>query len=179
MQKINVFGIVSWHLNTLRNEKGRLLWSDIGTFYGVPIAMGLVFFLLNWRIPKDAFGLSITVFSIFAALLLSVQVALYSVSLRPLLPPNDPKKIKNFEDLKRSRDSLIRELNDNISYLILLSVLFITMLLAAYVMRCQGPLVSGLVFALYVHFFLTLLMIVKRASIVFSREYESRSHDIS
>lgn len=175
MQKINIFGIVAWHLNSLRDDAGKVLWSDIGTFYGLPIAVGVIFSFLDGRIPKDALGLSITVFSIFAALLLSVQVALYSVSLRPLSQPDDPKKIKSFEDLKRSRDSLIKELNDNISYLILLSVIFITMLLFAYVMQWECPPASGIVFSLYVHFFLTLLMVVKRASIVFSREYEAQS----
>ncbi len=32
---------------------------------------------------------------------------------------------------------------------------------------------SGLAVALYTHFFLTLLMVVKRSSIAFSREYET------
>jgi len=173
MQKINVFGIVAWHINTLRNAERKLSWSDICTFYGVPILLGVVFYVLCWTISKEALGLSITVFSIFAALLLSVQVALYSVSLRPLSEPDDPKKIKSFEEVKRSRDSLMKELNDNISYLILLSVVFITLLLACYVMEWVGSFASSTVFAIYVHFFLTLLMVVKRASIVFSREYES------
>jgi sterol desaturase/sphingolipid hydroxylase (fatty acid hydroxylase superfamily) len=173
MQKINVCGIVIWHLNTLRNADGRLLWSDVFTFYALPIILGALFYWLEWVVSKDALGLSITVFSIFAALLLSVQVALYNVSLRPLSEPKDPKKRKSFEDIKKNRDSLMKELNDNISYLIVLSVVFITVLLACYVMGWERGFASAAVFAIYVHFFLTLLMVVKRASIVFSREYES------
>lgn len=150
-----------------------MLLSDIFTFYAMPIVLGVVCFVACLRISKDAIGLSITVFSIFAALLLSVQVALYSVSLRPLSPPSDAKKSKLFEAIKNGRSALIRELNDNISYLILLSVVFITTLLVTYIASPGGILSSSICAAIYLHFFLTLLMVVKRASIVFSREYES------
>jgi len=173
MQKVNFWGIIAWHLNTLRDGEGRLLWSDIGVFYGLPVLFGLGFAWVGCGISKDAFGLSITVFSIFAALLLSVQVALYSVALRPLSPPADLKKSKKFDEMRKSRDGLIKELNDNISYLILMSVIYITILLACYVASWTGIVASAIVLALYVHFFLTLLMVVKRASIVFSREYEA------
>ena len=173
MQKINVVGIVSGHVNSLRGEDGKLLLLDIVTFYLFPIIAGGLSFLLCISIPKDAVGLSVTVFSIFAALLLSVQVALYSVSLRPLTPPPDQKKKAVFERTLKERSSLIRELNDNISYLILLSVTFVTVLLVTYVVSPGGLIASSISIAVYVHFFLTILMVVKRASIVFSREYEN------
>lgn len=173
MQKINVLSIVGRHLRSLSDGRGRLLWTDLVTFYGFPLVAGALFYIFGWCISREALGLSITVFSVFAALLLSVQVTLYSVSLRPLSEPSDPKKISAFKEQKSSRDALIRELNDNISYAILLSVIFITLLLICYIGEWFDMLASAGIIALYVHFFLTLLMIVKRSSIVFSREYES------
>ena len=173
MQKINVTAVIKWHLNTLRDDKGKLIWADMATFYGAPVVLGAGFYVLNWRVPRDAIELSVTVFSIFAALLLSVQVALYSVSLRPLSPPDDPKKAKAFQAVATIRTTVIRELNDNIAYLILLSVIWISVLLGLFLLNCLGRGASAFVFAMFVHFLLTLLMVVKRASIVFSREYET------
>ena len=173
MQKINILCIVISHLHSLRDESGKFLWSDVGMFFGVPLLAGAVFYLAGGTISKDAFGQSITAFSIFAALLLSVQVALYNVSLRPISAPDDTRKRKRFDEISRTRFELMKDLNDNVSYLILLSVCFVTVFLAGYVMEWKGAVVSGFAFALYVHFFLTLLMVVKRASIVFSRAYES------
>lgn len=172
MQKINIISIVIWHLNTLRDDRNRLVISDLLTFYGIPLLLAVGFFALDWRVPQAAIELSVTVFSVFAALLLSVQVALYSVSLRPLTPPTDQKKRKAFEARAASRNVVIKELNDNIAYLILLAVVWITVLLGLYVLGLHGRGSSAAVFAMFVHFFLTLLMVVKRASIVFSREYE-------
>ena len=173
MQKINVFCIVVAHLNSLRDEAGKFLWSDVLTFFALPLLAGVGFYLANGAIGKEAYGQSITAFSIFAALLLSVQVALYNVSLRPLKAPDDPRRKKIFEEINRTRLRLMRDLNDNVSYLILLSVCSVTFFLAAYVNEWTALYVSGVTVALYLHFFLTLLMIVKRASIVFSRAYET------
>ncbi len=171
MQKINPSIIISSHLNSLRNH-GKLVVSDLLVFYALPLVLGIGFYLLDWRIPKAAVELSITVFSIFAALLLSVQVALYSVSLRKLSPPTDPRKKRAFDVQSSTRLVVIRELNDNISYLILLAVVWVTVLLILFALGCHGRVASAVVFVMLAHFFLTLLMVVKRASIVFSREYE-------
>jgi hypothetical protein len=173
MQKINICSIVIRHFGTLRNARGGFPLSDALTFVVVPILFGAV---LGWAgvcISASALELSTTVFSVFAALLLSVQVALYSVSLRQMQKPTDAKLEKHFESVKTNRRLLIKELNDNISYLILLSVLYITIFLGAYIWGKQSSALSGVIAALYLHFLFTLLMVVKRASIVFSREYET------
>ncbi|WP_316204976.1 MULTISPECIES: hypothetical protein [unclassified Bradyrhizobium] len=174
MQKVNVLNIVVSHLNSLRDDDGRFLWSDILMFFGVPLLASIAFYLCGGTISKDALGQSITAFSIFAALLLSVQVALYNVSLRPISAPDDPRKKKKFDEVNLTRFALMKDLNDNVSYLILLSVCFVTLFLAAYVLEWKGEFASAAGFALYTHFFLTLLMVVKRASIVFSRAYETQ-----
>ncbi|MDB5616213.1 hypothetical protein [Tardiphaga sp.] len=173
MQKINITSIVMSHLNSLRDDGGTFLWSDVAVFFGAPLVTGALFGYFGGAISKDAFGQSITAFSVFAALLLSVQVALYNVSLRPISAPEDRRKRKQFDEVNMTRFELMKDLNDNVSYLILLSVCFVTIFLAAYVMDWKGAWVSAAGFAIYAHFFLTLLMVVKRASIVFSRAYES------
>lgn len=173
MQKINVFGIVVSHIESLQGKQGKISYGDVLIFYGVPVLIGILAVLLKWEVPEKAIELSISVFSIFAALLLSVQVALYSVSLRPLEAPSDPKKNKRFQTLKGQRRRLMKELNANISYLILLSVITVTTTLAIFFFDSPGALCGAVSVTFYSHFFLTLLMVIKRASIVFSREYEA------
>jgi hypothetical protein len=173
MQKINFANIVLSHINSLRDDRDAFLWSDVILFFGAPLLAGALFGYFGGAVSKDAFGQSITAFSIFAALLLSVQVALYNVSLRPISPPEDPREKKRFDLINATRFELMKDLNDNVSYLILLSVCSVTIFLAAFVMDWRGAWVSGAGFTLYVHFFLTLLMVVNRASIVFSRAYDT------
>lgn len=172
MQKINIMSVLAAHLDTFREDSGKLLKIDMFVFYVIPLAVACVLVFFKWQVPEKALELSISVFSIFAALLLSVQVALYSVSLRDISPPDDNKKLKSFEELKKIRKTLIRELNNNISYLILLSVFTVTVTLLLFFMSAPRLYGSAIAVALYTHFFLTLIMVIKRASIVFSREYE-------
>lgn len=173
MQKINVISIFRAHIDTLRGEDGKLLRDDIIVFYVFPSFLAILIYVLNWEVPDKVLELSISVFSIFAALLLSVQVALYSVSFREISPPEDKKKHRSYEEMKSVRKSLIKELNGNISYLVLLSIVTVTITLLLFFV--SGPRIFGsaLASALYLHFFLTLMMVVKRANIVFSREYEN------
>lgn len=172
MHKINVSSVIKSHLDTL-SEKGRLIRDDLLIFYVLPVLLAVAVVVMKWEVPEKALELSISVFSIFAALLLSVQVAMYGVALRGISPPDDSKKAKHYEDLKANRDLLLKELNSNISYLILLSVITVTVTLVLFFLSPPRIYGSGLAICLYVHFFLTLLMVIKRSSIVFSREYES------
>lgn len=173
MNKINFSTIIISHINTLRGDNGRLQWGDLVLFYILPLSIGILAFFICWEVPEKALELSISVFSIFAALLLSVQVALYSVSLRGITKPEDQNKIKNYERRLRERKLLIKELNDNVSYLMLLSVITVSITLGMFFVSSPKLLWSALVIAFFIHFLLTILMVVKRASIVFSREYES------
>lgn len=173
MQKINCISIIKRHINTLRDQRGRFLWTDVILFYLAPILIGMIaVFFLELRADNNVIELSVTVFSIFTALLFSVQVTIYSVSLRPLAKPDDPKKNKLFDSISSDRSNLIKELNDNISYLILLSVIIVSASLFIFIGKSYGEAVSLFVFWNYIHFLMTIMMVIKRASIVFSREYE-------
>lgn len=173
MQKINFATIITSHVKTLRGDNEKYQWSDFATFYAIPIGVGVIAILMCWQVPEKALELSISVFSIFAALLLSVQVALYSVSLRDIAKPDDPKKSKDYEKRQKDRKLMIKELNDNVSYLILLSVVTVTITLTLFFSEAPRYFGSAIAIAFYLHFLLTILMVIKRASIVFSREYEA------
>jgi len=173
MQKINVASVIKAHLETL-SQGNRLVRDDFLLFYLAPFLCGISFVIFKAEVPEKALELSISVFSIFAALLLSVQVAMYGVALRGVTPPDDAKKIKHFEELKANRDLLLKQLNSNISYLILLSVITVTVTLVLFFLKPPRVYGSALVVFFYIHFFLTLLMVIKRSSIVFSREYDQR-----
>ena len=173
MQKINIIGIISSHIRTLHSDgENKILTDDLLVFYVLPLLLGAACFVLDVRTKANVIELSVTVFSIFAALLLSVQVALYSVSLRRINPPGDPKKNKDFNVVNKSRKTLISNLNSNISYLILISVILITTLLIIYFIGRFSALESSFAIFMFFHFVMTLLVVVKRASVVFSREYE-------
>lgn len=174
MQKINVISVIRSHIDTLR-DGGKIVRDDFLLFYLLPLIMGIASAYMKWEVPEKALELSISVFSIFAALLLSVQVAMYGVALRDISAPEDKKKLTHFNEMKKVRNGLIRELNSNISYLILLSVLTVTVTLLLFFFSAPRIYGSGVALTLYIHFFLTLLMVIKRSSIVFSREYESQS----
>jgi hypothetical protein len=170
--KISVLHIVIDHLGTLRNDRtGRVSWLDIFLFYGIPIFGGAVTSLLCVAIPRDVFGLSVSIFSIFCALLLSVQVAVYSIfkSDRPDSDDSISRKSSHKSDLILR--SLIREVNTNISYLIVVCCVCITVFLAMYIADLADRLESAVIFMLYSHFLLTVLMVIKRAHAIFETEY--------
>lgn len=172
MQKVNVASIIQSHLRTLRSKNDHICIVDLSTFYFFPAVIGVLIYITQIQVPEKVFELSISVFSIFAALLLSVQVALYSVSLREETPPEDTRKLQEFSRQQDLKKSLLKELNDNVSYLILLSVFTVTITLIIFFF-CQPRIIgSALATSMYIHFFMTLIMVIKRASIVFSREYD-------
>lgn len=173
MNKINILSIIVCHIKTLRDgDSEKISASDFIVFYALPAAVIFLLIFFKIEIPEKAMELSISIFSIFAALLLSVQVAIYSVSLREISAPDDQKKKGEYENRLKFRKRIIKELNDNVSYLILLSVVAVTVTLLSFVACPYKAIVNAIATAIYIHFFLTIIMVVKRASIVFSREYE-------
>lgn len=173
MQKLNLLNIVLEHIGTLRKDgASRISALDIFTFYGIPASASIAAYYYCFYLDNGAISLTVTVFSIFAALLLSVQVALYSVSSREMKAPDDPKKLSHHNKQMGERKKLLKEVNINISYLLLLSVIFLTLAILFYVFSFPKRMEASAVSFLYLHFFMTLLMVVKRASIVFSKEYD-------
>lgn len=172
MRKINIFIIFSDHLSTLYNDKtGKMSLWDVATFYGLPIVFGALYYLFPFPLPNDINTALIAVFSVFAALLFSAQMALYGLSPQPPQKSNDPTTYSR-EHRRFERDrKYFSDVNFNVSYLILLScislIVFLTMLTASLPQVIEGAILSVFVS----HFFLTLLMLVKRTHIAFSSKY--------
>ena len=174
--KINIFRIVKDHIGTLqsfRNKKISVI--DIFIFYILPINISTAVWYYCVKVPDDVYSISISVFSIFSALLLSVQVAMYGVfrSERKLSGDrilDESEKIRA-EDVRK----LLYEINANISYLILISCLSVVLFILFFIVKWNPYIESGMLAGIYSHFVLTLAMVLKRSHEVFSSEY-NRPH---
>lgn len=172
--KIDVTHIVRSHLGTLRDEgEARLSREDFLLFFILPALAAVVAFFVGLRIDQGAFGVSISAFAIFAALLLNVQIALFSILQREWTPSDDAN-IRAIQKEKRAeRRELLREVNTNISYLIVISCIAITVFLLFYVLKPDGFFAQFVSTYIYVHFVLSLLMVIKRSHALFQKEYET------
>lgn len=171
MRKANIASIIIAHVGTLRNAAtGRLSFSDLAFFYLLPLLLALGG-AGGVSLPESFYGLSVSVYSIFAALLISAQVALFTILTSVRVKSDDPSLERVLGLRRKSCAKLLREVNANISYLILLAVVSIT----AYVIFSVAPfdqkIETGLSVFLYSHFFLTLLMSIKRIFVAFDRGY--------
>lgn len=175
MQKINVSIIFRDHLSTLIDDRtGRLQLSDFALFYFAPIFAGLVYYFRPFELPESIESALIAVFSVFGALLFSAQVALYTLSPASENPHAD--KILRIEQQERhSREvKYFRDINYNVSYLILLSCLFLILFIGLMVMNPENNIKGGILIASVSHFFLSLLMLVKRTHVAFALRHSSR-----
>lgn len=171
--KFNVLHIISEHIETLKDEKtGKKSWGDLIAFYAIPVGVIALMFLAGSEFDRDSYGLSITFFGIFIALLLNIQVAIFSVYQRKWdVPPQDIEATEKRRqiDIKRR---LLEQLNSNISYLILVACASIVLALAGFIFKTKYLLVHAALGGLYVHFLLTILMVVKRSHALFAKEYK-------
>lgn len=80
MRKLDVSGIINQHVKTLRRYGSEnVSKTDLFTFYGIPGITSTLIYAINTPLVHDAYNVSITVFGIFIALLLNVQVAIFAV----------------------------------------------------------------------------------------------------
>lgn len=174
--KIDVRDILAAHFCTLVNAKtGRISLADILTFYCFP---GLVALLVAWdaeKFPQAFYSVAISVFAIFAALLFSVQIALFSVlqrdvSVSDALPKS--KATSAITERVQSRRELIREVNANISYLILVACLGVTILLIFTLTEHGSVFRSAAATYFVAHFVLTVVLVVTRVHTLFDEEYK-------
>ena len=118
--KINVFSIIRDHLITLYDDRSsKFSICDLVLFYVFPIIISTLSYLFNYYFSVEIYNISITFFGIFIALLLNMQIAIFSIFQRKWDIPTDEisKELKN--DTLKDRKKILKELNANISYLIL------------------------------------------------------------
>ena len=171
--KANVFHIFMAHLDTLKvNDEARYHRPDILLFFILPLLIAAMAWAFGGVIENDTFSVSISVFSIFSALLLNVQIALFGISQREWKFESDQLSAELRKEKLEERRELLGELNTNISYLVVVSCFAVTVFLIFYIVKMTDDLETAISIWLYTHFFLTLLMVIKRAHALFQKEYE-------
>ena len=170
--KINIVPIVRDHLKSLRNEKtGKLSYFDYFIFFGVPIILGVFVYRSALHLDRESYNASITFFGVFIALLLNIQIAIFSIYQRKWKQKQEDIGAQIQDEDLEIRRRLLEQLNSNISYLVLICCLTLIIVLSSYIRNSDSSLTATITFGLYAHFILTMLMIVKRAHALFQREY--------
>ena len=122
-------------------------FANFALFFGTPTLLAGALATANIPIPTEALSFSVSVFSIFAALLFSSQIAVYGFFRRQRREPEGAidKRLWQ-EDLDDLRDFL-SEVNSNISYLILISCIglaaFLVMYIASISVRVETAIFHG------------------------------------
>lgn len=175
IEKIDIRQIVADHLRTLRAPGDeRLSTEDLAVFFGIPLFAGLLYLSFSGGQQGDnkIDEVLVASFSVFAALLLNIQVFLLSFQLPASQRSDDPdlgaEDRALLEAQEAKRRTFYRELFANISYSILLAmgIVFVT-LIAIFCHVDQSRVVKLVQFVLIMHFTLTLLMVMKRVHALF------------
>lgn len=171
--KIDVSYIIRDHFRTLRNAAtGRPSAFDFLLFYGVPLIAATSAYCIDIDVNKpDIYNVSITFFGIFIALLLNLQVAIFAILQRRWQPPADDRMHDSQKEKFEDRQILLGELNANLSYLILVCCIALFAALLFFVREWVAGFGPAATIFLYCHFLFTLIMIVKRAHVLFQSEY--------
>ncbi len=171
--KANVFHILKAHLATMKvGGDDRYHRPDVLLFFFLPLLVCFFVWIVGGKLDREAFNVSISVFAIFSALLLNVQIALFSIYQREWKSRSDNIVAEVQKDKATLRRELLGELNTNISYLIVLSVFSVTIFLVFFVSTTLDPIETPIAVYIYTHFLLTLLMVIKRAHALFQKEYQ-------
>lgn len=172
MQKINFLIIIRDHFSTLTNDStGRISWSDLSLFFALPLTLGLIFYISPFKLPSNIEGALIAVFSVFGALLFSAQVALYGLSRSAPTQTDDPIQNAAILERQKSEREFFIHVNYNVSYLILLSCVFLILFIALMIFNAPANLEGAVLTSAVSHFFLSLLMLVKRSHVAFSLQH--------
>ncbi len=170
--KINIFSIVRDHFDTLYDVKtGIISKFDIALFYGFPIILSIFAFSGGIKLKSEVYDISVTFFGIFIALLLNIQVAMFSVFQRKWERSQDKRLADLTSKTLADRRTLLMELNANLSYLILVCCCALVLSLLSYIKSFDDHVIPAVMVFIYAHFLLTLLMVVKRAHALFHKEY--------
>lgn len=179
--KINILNIIYDHIGTLTHpadsefidgERPKMLPEDFLIFFLIPVIVAAVAVYFGAEVKRETFGISISVFAIFTALLLNVQIALFSVFQRRWSTRSDSNLDAMQREKMEERNKFICEININISYLILISCSSVSIFIGFYVFEYSGVIASFLGILLFLHFIFTLLMVIKRSHVLFREEYK-------
>lgn len=177
MEKINPAKIIRDHVLTLKSyDTGKYSVGDFFVFILLPfgIAGYLAYYFpksdknTTEIFNKDVVDILVTSLSIFAALLFNLLLLVYDLV----------KKANPGEAYAVLKTRFLKEIFANISYSIFISMLAVIILLISLLgteSRILQVTVVASVYFLVSNFILTLLMILRRVHILFSKEFEKIS----
>lgn len=170
--KIDVRTIVVDHWSSL--IKGQSTTHSVGDFvlfYGIPLAVGIWSYERDFKLSTDGYNVSVTFFGIFIALLLNIQVAIFAIFQRKWKLPETIIDQTSQSRTENLRTKLLSQLNANISYLVLVCCVVLVAAVWFYVQKSISGISPAIISGFYVHFLLTLLMVIKRSHALFQFEY--------
>lgn len=173
--KVNLTKIFKDHCSSLKRSKrdgsDAISLQDVFVFFVIPAFVGWLSYHYFPIIKSETYNGSISVFSIFGALLFSAQIAMFGL-LRKAPDRNISPADKRIDEAQIELErKLLIEVNGSISYLIALSCLSISALLVLSALNATGHFISGMISAIFSHFFLTVIMLVKRSHALFDNAY--------
>lgn len=177
MSKINILEIVLAHYRSVFDGGVFQFAKDALIFFCLPLACAAVFFVSVGNISDELRNLFVTVFSIFSALLFSAQIGLFAL-----------KRAGNYDhlgDIERAArekmdsdfNKFLKSFSANTSYLILLSAAALVLFVIEYILDPNSNsigckrLIDAVIIFLSMHFFLTLMMVLKRFFVAYEGSY--------
>lgn len=152
--KLDPSEIIKEHLSTMNNEStGRVSPVDVFVFFVAPVVAAALIMLLNCKgFDSSSVGIWIGALSILAGLMINVLVLLYTV-----------KAVGPTEDEENDQIDLIKQVNANLLFSVLVALFAIVLLcIVAVLDGIAERFVSAVIIALLINFTLTILMTLKR-----------------
>jgi hypothetical protein len=161
--RIDVSDIVQNHLKSLSNANTtKSEFSDYLIFLIIPILVAVILPVLKIFLSDTIINIIITSLSIFVGLFFNVIVLIISTMCTK---EDDPIK-KQF----------LTEIIDNISYIIFISlVTIVTCIFASQNVDLIHQILNGICFFFLVHFFMTMLLVLKRIYKLFKHQMDSNN----
>jgi amino acid transporter len=156
--KVNIWLIVSDHVNTFRSYATSRIWpGDILLFLLAPAAAALfLVFGLQFRLDVPAINVLITSLSVFSALLFNLLLLIYDIL----------RKERGDQDQSKQRRQFLGQISSNISFSILVAVIASPWFCSSsrwIFLLTDTP--TTVIHFLVINFILTVLMILKRVHI--------------
>lgn len=150
LNKVNVFNVVKKHLKTLKNTNtGKSDFDDYLTFLIIPLVIAGILLWRNSLIEPNLVSIIITALSIFVGLFFNVIILIFDMTRR--------------DKVKEIKIEILRQLQANISYVILLSLITIIVILFTYFENTIVSIIAnGISYFLLIHLIMTILMVIKR-----------------
>jgi hypothetical protein len=182
--RLNIICIFQDFLGALlRDLQSLQILIVVFSFFIIPLVVGIAAHAFCVQIQNEQFSSLISVYAIFSALLFGAQISAFSI-FRSLTEFQASRKNLNEEDpvLKASIEAdaenrisdlklAFKDINSNISYLIMTAVILLSILLIFAVSGAASVFFSSVVISLTAHLVLVLTMVIKQCHLIFSAAY--------